>query len=161
MNKPVRKDYADITFRVLFSSIFLGLGGEHLFQDELVQKLMPSWFMYKRLLSILAGLVLVTGAASIITGYRLRQAAVMLAGFLVTVTILIHLPELSGSPEGLPEDWVWLWQVFQRSNFVKNLCLLGVCIHLYNYQPGYFTLEGFFMRSRAGSSATSSDDGAH
>ncbi len=149
MSKPVREDYADIIFRLLFSSIFLGLGGEHLFQDELIQKLMPSWFVHKRLLSVMAGLVLVTGAASIITGYKLRQAAVMLAGFLVTVTVLIHLPELSGSPEGLTEDWVWLWQVFQRSNFVKNLCLLGVCIHLYNYQPGYFTLEGMLARRKA------------
>ena len=138
---PTRDDWADLGFRVLFSSIFLGLGGEHLFQDELVQKLMPDWFVYKRLLSVMAGLVLVTGAAALITGFQIRRAAIMLAAFLVTVTILIHLPELSGAPESLPEDWIWLWQVFQRSNFVKNVCLFGVCIHLMRYQPGLLTLE--------------------
>ena len=126
---------------MLFSSIFLGLGGEHLFQDELVQKLMPDWFVYKRLLSIMAGLVLVSGALALITGLMLKKAAIMLAAFLVTVTLLIHLPELSGAPEGLPKDWVWLWQVFQRSDFVKNVCLFGVCIHLMRYEPKLLTLE--------------------
>ena len=102
---------------------------------------MPDWFIYKRVLSILAGLVLVCGGLAVVTAFHLRYAAMMLAGFLVTVTTLIHLPELSGTPSGLTEDWVWLWQVFQRSNFVKNLCLLGVCIHLMTYQPGCFTLQ--------------------
>lgn len=148
MNKPHKKDYADLVFRLLFSSIFLGLGMEHLFQDELVQKLMPDWFVYKRVLSILAGCVLVSGACSLITGYKVREASVLLSGFLVTVTLVIHLPELSGRPAGLTEDWVWLWQVFQRSNFVKNVCLLGVCVHLYSYEPGYFTWERARARRR-------------
>jgi uncharacterized membrane protein YphA (DoxX/SURF4 family) len=138
-----KSDIQDFAFRLMFSSIFLGLGMEHLFQDEIIQKFMPDWIAYKRLASIACGIILITGSASIITGYRIRSAAIMLIFFLITVTGIIHGPELFKSPETLPPEWTWLWQVFQRSNFVKNICLLGVCIHLLHYEPGKITIRRY------------------
>ncbi|MCE9500091.1 MAG: hypothetical protein K8R21_06290, partial [Leptospira sp.] len=72
----------------------------------------------------------------------------MLGFFLITVTIFIHGPELFVKPSGLSADWLWLWEVYQRSNFVKNLCLLGVCIHLLNYSSGRYSLDHFLETKR-------------
>ena len=59
----------------------------------------------------------------------------------VVVTISVHLPGLFAHPTMVTEDSVWLWNMFQRSNFVKNLCLLGVCIHRMEHAPGRFSLD--------------------
>ena len=42
----------------------------------------------------------------------------------------------------------WMWDILQRSNFVKNLCLLSVCFHLLHHKTGKLSLESF-LRSRA------------
>ena len=120
------EDMADFIFRVLFSSIFLGLGAEHILDDRLIQNLMPDWVPLRREVSVASGLILISGGLLVALGYRVRLGATILAGFLVSVTVLVHGVSVLASPEGLPDDWQWLWTVFQRSNLVKNLCLLGV-----------------------------------
>lgn len=148
----LRTDLTDLIFRVLFSSIFVGLGFEHIFSDAIIQGLMPDWMGdTKRLFSIGAGVVLLTGAASLLLGYRTQLGAALLGSFVVVVTVVIHLPGLVYSPEGLPPEWSWLWQVFQRSNFVKNLCLFGVCVHLLTHEVGRYSLDAWLERRRAGS----------
>lgn len=137
----LNRDYADLLFRLLFSSIFMGLGAEHLFSDHLIQRLMPEWMPLPRFVSIFSGLVLISGGSLIVLGIYLRWAAVQLGIFLVLVTALVHGPALmQEAPTVHPED-AWLWTVLQRSNYVKNLCLLGVCLMLYHYQPGRFSLQ--------------------
>ncbi|MEZ5974396.1 MAG: DoxX family protein [Planctomycetota bacterium] len=131
----------DLAFRLLFSSIFIGLGGEHLFSDDLLQTLMPAWVPEPRLVSIACGLFLLAGGGTILLGWHIRTGARVLAVFLVLVTALVHLPGLTSHPAFVPEGSVWLWDMFQRSNFVKNLCLLGVCIHLMGHAPGRFSLD--------------------
>lgn len=135
-------DVADLLFRILFSLIFIGLGLEHIFSDELIQNLMPDWLVDKRLVSVIAGVVLLTGGSSLLIGYRVPQAAVVLGVFLIVVTVVIHGPAMLHRPEGLPADWDWLWDVYQRSNFFKNLCLLGVCIYLTHHKVGCFSVDG-------------------
>ncbi|MBD5779897.1 DoxX family protein [Pelagicoccus sp. NFK12] len=138
------KDFSDLVFRILFSLIFIGLGGEHLVSDDLIQKLMPEWVPSPRLVSIFCGLVLFVGGGMIAIGYRLKAAALILGTFLVAVTALVHAPALQGhfSPVACPEDQ-WMWDTLQRSNFVKNLCLLGVCAMLPFYSAGKWSLEAF------------------
>lgn len=138
-------DLSDVAFRWAFSSIFLGLGLEHLFADATIQLLMPAWVPSPRLVSVLCGLILVFGGGLIFVGYRLRFAAFMLALFLILVTAAVHAPGLVGHPTEIPERWVWLWDVLQRSNFVKNLCLFGGCLRLFHYQPGKFSLEAVLI----------------
>jgi hypothetical protein len=41
MKTLVNHDVSELLFRLLFSSIFVVLGAEHLFNDDLIQKLMP------------------------------------------------------------------------------------------------------------------------
>jgi uncharacterized membrane protein YphA (DoxX/SURF4 family) len=141
-------DRTDLVFRVLFSSIFLALGLEHLFDDGLIRQMMPALLPFKRAVSVCCGLWLLAGGGMLLTGWHTRRAAAMLGAFLVVVTAVVHLRGVLGLPDGLPEDWGWLWQVYQRSNLVKNLCLLGVCFHLLNHEPGRFSLDHLLERRR-------------
>jgi len=139
-------DVTDLIFRLLFSLIFLGLGAEHLFHDELIQEMMPDYMVYKRFLSVCAGCVLILGGLSVMFGFFHRTGAVLLGLFLITVTIMIHGQGIIATPESLPDQWHWLWNVYQRSNFTKNLCLLGVCFHLLNHNPGKYSIDNFRYR---------------
>jgi len=38
-----REDLTEFLFRILFCIIFIGLGAEHLFKDDLIRLLMPAW----------------------------------------------------------------------------------------------------------------------
>lgn len=146
--KTINYDVTDLIFRVLFSLIFIALGGEHLFSDAIIQSMMPDWLPFKRLLSILAGVILLSGGGMILLGFQTQIGALVLGIFLVLVTIVIHGPALLGVPDSLPETWHWLWEVYQRSNFVKNLCLLGVCFHLINHETGKFSLDAYFQKNK-------------
>lgn len=149
MKSAISKNFSDLAFRILFSLIFVGLGAEHVFRDELIQQLMPDWIPAARAVSVFCGLFLITGGGLIAIGYRLKLAAVMLGGFLIAVTILVHAPALAAqsNPVADPADQ-WIWETLQRSNFVKNLCLLGVCIMLPHYSLGDWSLEAILARKR-------------
>lgn len=131
----------DLVFRVLFSTIFIGLGFEHIFSDQLIQNMMPEWVTLKRFFSLIAGCLLLVGGLSVMFGFRTRQGALLLGTFLVVVTIVIHVPAMVITPDDLTDDWHWLWNLYQRSNFVKNICLLGVCFHLINHRLGKFSID--------------------
>ncbi|MCB0354277.1 MAG: DoxX family protein, partial [Bdellovibrionales bacterium] len=117
------RDESEFLFRALFCLIFVGLGGEHIVSDQLIQKLMPHWVPYPRLVSILCGIWLVVWGGFILIGYRIRLAAFALGLFLVIVTAAVHVPGVMVEPQFSP-DVAWMWTVLQRSNLVKNLCLL-------------------------------------
>lgn len=139
-------DLRDLIFRGLFSSIFVGLGMEHLFDDRLILHLMPDWIPLPHLASAGAGLILLCGGLSILLGYRIVLGAKLLGAFLVVVTILVHLPGLFETPKLITDEW--LWTVFQRSNLVKNLCLFGVCVHLTQHEPGKYSLDEYLKRRK-------------
>lgn len=145
------RDFSDIVFRLLFSLIFIGLGAEHIVRDELIQRLMPDWMPYPRLVSIFSGLSVMTGGLMIALGYRLKVAACILGTFIVVVTAIVHAPAL-GAAAPVSEEDRWVWDTLQRSNFVKNLCLLGVCVMLTHYRLGAWSLESWLLRrsSRSG-----------
>lgn len=142
MRLRISYDVSDLIFRLLFSLIFIGLGFEHLFDDGIIQMMMPDWFVYKRALSVAAGTILLLGGFSVLLGYRVRRGAILLGIFLITVTATIHLPALFALPLNMPPEWRWLWDVYQRSNFAKNICLLGGCFHLVNHRLGRFSVDG-------------------
>lgn len=137
----INYDLSDLIFRAMFSLIFIGLGGEHIISDQLIQHLMPTWVPYPRLVSFSCGLWLVFWGTFILIGWRIRHAAYALGIFLILVTLLVHLPAVYFNPSELPEQYHWMWQILQRSNLVKNLCLLGVCVHLMHHPLGRHSLE--------------------
>ncbi len=138
-------DVRDLVFRALFSSIFVGLGAEHIFDDVLILHLMPQWVLYPHLVSGICGLILLSGGLSILLGYRLKWGATMLGAFLIAVTVTVHLPGLFQAPQSISDQW--LWTVFQRSNLVKNLCLFGVCVQLTGHRPGAYSFDARLNRS--------------
>lgn len=144
----LKYDMTDVVFRVLFSLIFIGLGGEHIFSNQLIIKMMPDFLpnLLCQALSVLSGILLLGCGMMIALGYQVRMAATLLGIFLILVNLLIHGPALFYEPKDLTEHWSWLWQVYQRSNFVKNLCLFGVCLHLINHKLGRYSLTSI-MRS--------------
>ena len=146
---PIREDVSDLIFRVLFSAIFIALGCEHLVSDVLLQTLMPEWVEPKRLVSIASGVVLLAGGLSIALGYKVDVGATVLGVFLIVVTAVVHGPGLVGHPPSVPDEASWLWTIYQRSNFVKNVCLFGVCVHLVTHQPGRYSLDAFMQARRA------------
>lgn len=139
-------DLCDLLFRGLFCSIFLGLGLEHVFSDELIQKLMPLWVPYKRLVSFSCGVILLSGGTLIFLGYRVRLGAGILALFLLAITIPVHGVGVLVFPPELPPETKWLWDILQRTNLVKNICLLGVCFRLLYYTPGKYSLEHYLKK---------------
>jgi uncharacterized membrane protein YphA (DoxX/SURF4 family) len=148
LEQRVDKDMRDLIFRCLFSTIFVALGAEHLFDDRLIQHLMPAWVGYPALASRVSGVVLLLGGLSILTGYKLQFGARVLGAFLVVVTLAVHVPGCFTVPADIPRDASWLWIVFQRSNLVKNVCLLGVCVHLTTHAPGRFSVDAWLLRRK-------------
>ena len=145
----LNKNTSEFLFRSLFCTIFMGLGMEHIFSDQIIQNLMPSWIDYPRAVSFGTGIFLVIGGGLIFLGYKLKIASIMLGMFLIAVTISVHLPAVLTTPKNIPEQWDWMWVIMQRSNFVKNICLLGVCFHLFHHPCGYYSLEEFLKRKKA------------
>lgn len=137
------RDLEEFLFRALFCLIFVGLGGEHLFSDALIQKLMPEWMPYPRAISVICGLWLSVWGGHILLGWQVRHAAIALAFFLLIVTVVVHLPGVMLTPDSISAENAWLWIILQRTNFVKNLCLLGVCFHLLNHKVGKYSLEHY------------------
>ena len=137
----INEDVSDLIFRSMFCLIFVGLGMEHIFSDELIQHLMPTWMPYPRAVSVLCGLWLTLWGGMILLGYRLKLAAICLGYFLIIVTLAVHLPAIFYTPVQIPADADWMWQILQRSNLAKNLCLLGVCFHLQNHRLGRYSLD--------------------
>jgi uncharacterized membrane protein YphA (DoxX/SURF4 family) len=136
----------DLIFRGLFSTIFLGLGSEHLLDDRLIRHLMPGWILYPTLASRLSGLVLLCGGLSIAAGYRMQLGARLLGLFLLVVTVAVHVPGCFTVPPDIPADAAWIWTVLQRSNLVKNVCLFGVCVHLTTQRPGRYSVDAWRAR---------------
>lgn len=133
---------AELAFRALFSSIFLGLGAEHVLADDLLRSLMPAWVPFPRLASAAMGCALLLGGGALLLGFRVRAAALCLGALTLIATLTVHVPGALQCPPQLSEDAEVLWTMFQRSNLVKNVCLLGVCIHLYGHRVGRFGLDG-------------------
>ena len=88
----------EFLFRVLFCIIFIGLGAEHLFKDDLIRMLMPAWVPWPRFVSAACGLWLVFWGSFILLGWHLKWSAIALGAFVVSVTTLVHAPALLSYP---------------------------------------------------------------
>ena len=141
------KDLSEFLFRFLFCLIFVGLGGEHILDDALIQKLMPDWVPYKRTVSFICGVWLAGWGMLILVGWKVHWAGIALGAFLIIVTASVHVPGLFMFPDYLAPESYWMWDILQRTNLVKNLCLLGVCFHLLDHQLRKYSLE-HYLNSR-------------
>ena len=143
----LNQDIADLLFRSLFCLIFVGLGLEHIFSDALILKLMPEWVPFPRLVSLCCGFWLFGWGSLILVGWKIEWAAKALGLFLIIVTFAVHAPGVMIHPPTLKAEDVWMWDILQRTNLVKNICLLGVCFHLLYHQVGRYSLESYLKNN--------------
>ena len=144
----MNRDTSDLLFRLLFRFIFLALGGEHILSDDLIQRIMPAWMPAPEIVSIIVGIVLSVGGVCIVLGWRLRFAALLLGSFVIVVTLVVHVPAVFFQPDFVDPSNRWMWDILQRSNLAKNLCLLGVCFLLWHHQPGRWSLDKHLEQAR-------------
>ncbi len=78
------------------------------------------------LLAVLTILVEILGALALITGWQGRWAALVLAAFLVPVTLIFHGPWIEG----------------QMQSFLKNVAIFGGLLMVVANGPGPYSLEG-------------------
>lgn len=148
MDQATIRSIGDLAFRFLFSSIFLALGGEHIVDDSLIQYLMPTWMPVPNLVSLGAGVLLLFGGILVAIGWKLRIAVLLLGPFLIVVSLTVHLPAVLGLYPIPADTSEWSWVILQRSNLVKNLCLLGVCVQLWWHIPGRFSVSTQLRQSK-------------
>lgn len=60
--------------------------------------------------------------------------------------LLFRLPGTFQAPAFVAPDDMWLWDLYERSNFIKHVCLLGVRFHLLTHEPGSMTLPAYLRR---------------
>lgn len=123
---------ADLTFRVLFSAIFVTAGIGHIVRPEIfVERLVaaPLGFLATslaspRLLVLASGLALFAGGTGLLVGFRTRASALVLIAVLAPITITVDLGHTNA-----------LGPLF------KNIALLGGLIHFAARGPGAFALD--------------------
>ena len=52
------------------------------------------------------------------------------------VTLVVHVPGVLARPVFVESEALWLWDILQRTNLVKNISLLGVCFSLFTPSAG-------------------------
>ena len=110
---------------------------------------MPAWVPMPGFVSILVGIVISVGGICIVLGWQLRFAAILLGSFVIVVTLVVHLPALIVKPEFVTEGNMWMWDILQRSNLAKNVCLLGVCISLWHHTPGKWSVDAYLKQENS------------
>lgn len=102
--------------RWLFSLIFIVSGLSHFTRGAQAYALT---YGVPPGLTVVAGMVAIVGGLCVATGWRAREGAVLLAGFLVPVTLVMHRFWTITDPAQ---------HAMQMANFMKNLSLFGASL---------------------------------
>jgi putative oxidoreductase len=123
---------ADLTFRVLFSLIFVGAGLMHLVRPgELIARLLDAplaWMATAvgppHLLMVVTGLIMLPAGLGLMLGFWTRLSAVVLIALLIPITVVIDL----GHTQNM-------------GPLFKNIALFGGLIHFAARGPGAYALD--------------------
>lgn len=117
--------------RLLFSLVFLLAAPAH-FTAQGIGYAAGQGVPLPNILVPFTGILLILGGLSVLLGYHTRVGAVLLAIFLVPVTLLMHPFWAIDDPSAA--------QV-QQIMFMKNLALLGGTLLLLHFGPGPLSLD--------------------
>ena len=124
--------------RLLFSAIFLASAPMHFSQASFGHAAAAGVPM-PNVLVPLSGILELVGALLLLTGYRARLGAALLALFLIPVTLVMH--KFWGISEPLQAQ-------MQQVNFMKNLAILGATFMLMYFGAGPVSFDERAGRSR-------------
>lgn len=134
-------DLAVPAARVLFSAIFLFAGFSH-FDGNAITYAAQAGVPIAHLAVPLSGLIALVGGVSVALGYHARAGALLLAAFLVPVTLMLHAFWAVEDP--------MVAQV-ERAMFLKNAGLLGGALLIARFGAGPLSLDE--LRSKRGTRA--------
>lgn len=128
---PGIRDLAVPAARILFSAIFVFAGFSH-FDANAIAYAAQAGVPIASLAVPLSGLIALAGGVSVAVGYHARAGALLLAAFLVPVTLMLHA-------FWAVEDPV-LAQV-ERAMFLKNAGLFGGALLIARFGAGPLSLD--------------------
>lgn len=113
--------------RILLSGLFLKSGIDKILHPVGTQQYMEAHGIPLTGLFLLAAIAVeLVGGLSLLLGYKARFGAILLALFLIPVTLIFHTN---------------LADQIQNIMFMKNLAILGGLLMVIQYGPGLITLE--------------------
>jgi putative oxidoreductase len=132
--------YVALVGRILFSAIFIIAGFGHFTQAEIgyaAQQGVP----FASLLVPASGVMAVAGGLSILVGYHARVGAVLVAVFLVPVTLALHRFWAEADP---------MMAQLQLAMFLKNVSMLGGALIVSHFGAGPASIDVSRHRPIAG-----------
>ena len=132
--------YVALVGRILFSAIFIIAGFGHFTQAEIVyaaQQGVP----FASLLVPASGVMAMAGGLSILVGYHARIGAVLVAVFLVPVTLALHRFWAETDP---------MMAQLQLAMFLKNVSMLGGALIVSHFGAGPASIDAALHRPTAG-----------
>ena len=124
--------YMPLIGRFFFTLIFLTSAFGH-FSQEMFDYAASKGVSAPSLLVPLSGIIAITGALSVMFGYKTRWGAALLMLFLVPVTLQMH------------DFWNMAdaqMQQIEQAMFMKNLSMLGAAMLIAYFGPGPLSLDG-------------------
>jgi putative oxidoreductase len=117
--------------RILFSLIFIASGLSKIADwDKTISYMESHNMMYTPIFLIMAILLQVTGALSIITSYKTKIGTILLLIFILPATFIFHnfwtLPTET--------ELETLTQQTEMVSFLKNITIIGALLLLFNYE---------------------------
>jgi putative oxidoreductase len=130
-NESMATRYLVLAGRILYSAIFIVAAFGHFSQptiDYAAQQGVP----LAQVLVPLSGVVSFVGGLSILLGYRARLAGLLLAAFLVPVTVMMHNFWAVADP---------MMAQLQQVMFMKNLSMMGAALLIAHFGAGPLSLD--------------------
>ena len=132
--------YVTLVGRILFSAIFIIAGVGHFTHAEIgyaAQQGVP----FASVLVPASGVMAMAGGLSILVGYHARVGAVLVAVFLVPVTLALHRFWAETDP---------MMAQLQLAMFLKNVSMLGGALIVSHFAAGPASIDASLHRPTAG-----------
>lgn len=134
--KSISKRAIVLLGRVLFAAIFLSAGPNH-FSKQTIAYAASHGVPLAPIAVPLSGIICLTGALSILLGYRARLGAWLIVLFLVPVTLVMHQFWTVRDPT---------MAQMQLNMFMKNVSMLGGALLISQFGTGPLSLDAWSSR---------------
>lgn len=134
------KDYFDLLGRILLSMIFFFEVYDYIAYAKINKQIMSEYGLQSNQDLLLYGAIflLVLGSLMVLTGYRMRTGAILLALYWVPMTLIVHAFW----------DYPLEEQRLQSILFTKNIAITGGLMIAATHTSGRFAIKKLFATTR-------------